>query len=131
MPEFSITITPRFYETDAMGHVNNASIAAWFEVVRVRFLESLVGDSSVTGVSWILASLHIDFVGETFYGQDVTARIVGAEAGNTSLTVTVEMHQGERQTVRGTAVLVHMDYKTKTTLRVPDSYREQLDRPGA
>lgn len=123
-----MTITPRFYETDAMGHINNASIAAWLEVVRVRFLESLVSASHATGLSWILASVHIDFVGETFYGQDVTAKIVGAEVGNTSVTLSMELYQGERQTVKGTAVLVHMDYESKKTLRVPDIYREQLAR---
>jgi hypothetical protein len=49
LKEFAITITPRLYETDAMGHINNAIIAAWFEVVRVRFLESLVDRS--TGIA--------------------------------------------------------------------------------
>jgi len=126
LSDFSITITPRLYETDAMGHINNATIAAWFEVVRVRFMESLgVGEM---GRNWILASVHIDFVGETFYGEDVTARVVAAEVGNTSLTVHAEMYQGERQTVRGRAVLVCFDYESKTPLRVPDSYREAIGR---
>ncbi len=36
MQEFATIITPRLYETDAMGHINNATIAAWFEVVLVH-----------------------------------------------------------------------------------------------
>ncbi|MEM9398560.1 MAG: acyl-CoA thioesterase, partial [Pseudomonadota bacterium] len=32
---FSKTLSPRFYETDALGHINNVTIAAWFEVARM------------------------------------------------------------------------------------------------
>ena len=126
MQEFVITITPRMYETDAMGHINNATIAAWFEVVRVRFLETLAGADPGLNKNWILASVHIDFVGETFYGTDVTARIVSATVGNSSLTLETEMSQEGRQTVTGMAVLVRMDYDTKTTERIPDAIREDI-----
>ncbi|MEH6519338.1 MAG: hypothetical protein V7711_15280 [Pseudomonadales bacterium] len=46
LQEFAITITPRMYETDAMGYINNVTIAAWFEVVRVRFLETVSAATS-------------------------------------------------------------------------------------
>ena len=77
----------RFYETDALGHINNASIAAWFEVARIRFLESLGGEGSESARSWILASLQIDFIAETFYGSDVIATVTSATPGNSSLTI--------------------------------------------
>jgi acyl-CoA thioester hydrolase len=126
LKEFAITITPRLYETDALGHINNATIAAWFEVVRVRFLESLVDDSADIIKNWILASVHIDFVGETFYGADVTAKIVEASIGNSSFTLHTEMFQGDRQTVRGKAVLVHLDLASKSPSRIPDALRAKL-----
>ena len=126
MKEFFITITPRLYETDALGHINNATIAAWFEVVRVRFLESMAEASPDIVKSWILASVQIDFVGETFYGADVTAKIVEASIGNSSFTLQCEMEQGGKQTVRGKAVLVHMDPQSKSPARIPDSLREKL-----
>jgi acyl-CoA thioester hydrolase len=126
LKEFAITITPRLYETDALGHINNATIAAWFEVVRVRFLESLVDGSTDIIKNWILASVHIDFVGETFYGADVTAKIVEASIGNSSFTLHTEMAQGERQTVRGKAVLVHLDPASKSPSRIPDALRAKL-----
>jgi acyl-CoA thioester hydrolase len=130
MQEFVYTISPRLYETDAMGHINNATIAAWFEVVRVEFLKTLVapGSTPEKGINknWILASVHIDFKGETFYGPDVDLKIVDASIGNTSLTVSCEMHQEGRLTVQGEAVVVYMDYDTKTTVRIPESMRERL-----
>jgi acyl-CoA thioester hydrolase len=124
--KFAVTITPRFYETDALGHVNNASIAAWFEVARIRFLESLGEDKPETAANWVLANINIDFVLETFYGKDVEAVITGAEVGNSSVTVVCEMTQSGRVTVRGRAVLVHRDPVAKKSTRVPDGLRRAL-----
>ena len=131
MQPVATTITPRFYETDALGHINNATITAWFEVARVRFLESLEQGEPDASKNWILASVKVDFLAETFYGSDVTAQIVAASAGNTSLTVEGEMYQNGGQTMRGTAVLVYMDTAAKKPTRVPDAIRVQLDQPDA
>ena len=126
MKNYSTTITPRFYETDALGHINNASIAAWFEVARVNFLESLGESDPSAAKDWILASIKIDFAAETFYGTDVIANITEAKIGNSSLTVVCEMMQGEKMTVRGTATLVHIDAQSKKPARVPDELRKEL-----
>lgn len=126
MPAHSLTITPRFYETDALGHINNASIAAWFEVARITFIESLITAGPASAVNWMLASVHIDFIAETFYGTDVIATVTDATAGNSSLTVVSEMTQGGKLTVRGTAVLVHMDLASKSPSRIPEALRERL-----
>ena len=127
MQDISTTITPRFYETDALGHINNATIAAWFEIARMKLLESLGDEGAESARSWILASLHIDFVAETFYGADVTATITAASLGNSSLTVECEMTQRSETTVRGTAVLVHMDVQAKSSARIPDKMRRQIE----
>lgn len=126
MPPHSVTISPRFYETDALGHINNASITAWFEVARIAFLDSLGDQLGASSVNWILASLQVDFIAETFYGTDVIAAVTDALAGNSSLTLCCEMNQGGKLTVRGKAVLVHMDAALKKPSRIPDSLRQRL-----
>lgn len=126
MQNFSITIEPRFYETDALGHINNASIAAWLEIVRMKFIASLCTEDAYQAHSWILASLHIDFVAETFFGSDVIGRVIEAVPGNTSLTLQCEMCQGEKVTVRARAVLVFMDIETHAPTRLPEFLRKRL-----
>ena len=126
MHNFSVTIEPRFYETDALGHINNASIAAWLEIVRMKFIASLCIEDSYEAQRWILASLQIDFIAETFFGADVIGRVADAETGNTSLTVFCEMHQGGNLTVKAKAVLVFMDEKTRAPTRVPEFLRKHL-----
>jgi acyl-CoA thioester hydrolase len=74
----------------------------------------------------VLASLKIDFIAETFYGTDVVATITDATIGNSSLTVACEMTQGGKLTVRGSAVLVHLEGVAKRPSRIPDSLRDRL-----
>ncbi len=126
MQDFSMQIEPRFYETDALGHINNASIAAWLEIVRMKYIESLVGADPIQAQHWILASLQIDFAAETFFGDMVSARVTGAEPGNTSLTVHCELWQRERLTVRGKAVLVFMDAQTRKPAPLSQALRTAL-----
>jgi acyl-CoA thioester hydrolase len=120
------TISPRFSETDALGHINNASIVAWFEVARTNFLETLADGDASAPKDWVLASVQVDFLDETFYGSDVTAQIVDARVGNSSLTLHAEMFQDGRQTMRGTAVLVHFDPQAKRSKRIPDEHRARI-----
>lgn len=126
MTVLSTVITPRFYETDALGHINNAAIAAWFEVARVNLLESL-SDSSGSATHWVLASLHIDFVAETLYGSDVIADVTSIKPGNSSLTVVCDMRQNGNLTVTGTAVLVHLGAGSKTSAPMPAVLRSRLN----
>jgi len=54
-----ITISPRFCETDANGHINNVAFAAWFETGRLSYLESLDEKSSSSNSVWLLASVSM------------------------------------------------------------------------
>jgi acyl-CoA thioester hydrolase len=111
-----------------MGHINNCSISGWFETARISYLESLGSGVAGPAVPWVLASLHLDFLLETFYGSDVTAAITGVEVGNSSLTIDCEMTQRDRCTVRGRAVLVHFDEQTKQSSPIPDDFRQKIQQ---
>ncbi|GEM_PF-174545 len=124
---FSQTITPRFYETDALGHINNVSIAGWLEVSRMGYIASFDNTDDVSANNWALASVQIEYVAETFFGADVELRISGAHVGNSSLTIDSEIWQNEQLTVRAKAVLVYFDATNKTKHRIPDSLRRQID----
>ncbi len=124
---FSQTISPRFYETDALGHINNVSIAGWLEVSRMGFIASLVSADDVSARNWALASVQIDYLEETFFGADVELRTTDAKVGNSSLTIFNEIWQNDQLTVRGKAILVYFDAQNKRTQRIPDSLREQLN----
>ena len=126
MPTYELEIVPRFYETDAQGHISNVSIAGWFETARISFLEWLLpADMSPRG--WILASIKIDYVGETFLGAPVNATVTRATVGRTSVTIECEMTQHDKPTVVGVAVLVHMDPQTRRPTPLPAELRTPLE----
>ena len=125
MALFSITLSPRISETDAVGHINNVSIAAWFEDLRVRYLRSLPVPSELhEATSFTLASVHIDYVAETHFGSEVTLEMHAVAVGNTSIRLEGELHQEGNLTARGIAVMVCWDPESRRPQRVPDSYRD-------
>jgi acyl-CoA thioester hydrolase len=126
VPTYTLELVPRFYETDAQGHISNVSIAGWFETARISFLEWLLpADMSARG--WILASIKIDYVGETFLGAPVTATVTSATVGRSSVTIECEMTQHGKPTVIGVAVLVHMDRETRRPTPLPDELRAPIE----
>jgi len=126
LSKFSVTITPRSYETDPLGHINNNALTAWFEVLRVRLIESL-GNALPMAQNWVVATLAMDFLDETFYGSDVTLNATEVIAGNSSLTIHCEMVQDHRLTVKGRVVLVYLDPESKQPRRIPDAMRERIE----
>jgi acyl-CoA thioester hydrolase len=126
MKTFSITITPRSYELDALGHVNNNAISAWLEVARTRLFEAIAAAGGGAGFGWLLASLHVDFLRETVYGHDVEIRVADVSLGNSSATIDCLMFQRGEKVVSGRAVMVHLDPETGRPARMPDAVRQRF-----
>ena len=57
-------IVPRFRDTDAMGHVNNAVYITYLEVGRQAYWVALEGRRDYGRVPFILASVSCDFRSE-------------------------------------------------------------------
>ena len=126
MADISVTISPRFYETDAQGHISKVTIAGWFEAARSTLLTQVLADDISSQVQWMLANVNIDYVAETHFGSDVTITLDGLSVGNTSLTMSCEMVQEGQTCVRGKAVLVNIDPETRGKRRISDPLRARL-----
>ena len=87
MDKASLTISPRFYETDAQGHISNVTIAGWFEAARTSLLAAVLADDKDAQVQWMLANVNIDYLAETHFGSDVIVSLERVAVGNTSLTM--------------------------------------------
>ena len=59
-------IVPRFRDTDAMGHLNNAVYLTYFEVARTAYWTELTGTRNYHEVPFILAHTTIDFRSPAF-----------------------------------------------------------------
>ena len=124
---FSLSITPRFYETDAFGHINNTVMTGWFEAARAPIFQIFTPNMDIKQLTLILARIEVDFVAQTHYGLDVIIKTAIEKVGNSSFVVIQEAWQNDILVAQGKAVQVYFDFKTQKSDRIPDVYREQLE----
>ncbi|AXI02867.1 acyl-CoA thioesterase [Aquirhabdus parva] len=124
---FNMTVLPRFYETDAFGHINNTVIAGWFEAAREPVFRIFTPELDIKKLTLILARIEIDFVAQTHYGQEVILKTGIERVGNSSFVVVQEAWQSDVLVAKGKAVQVYFDFDTQKSDRIPDAYRQKLE----
>ncbi len=113
-------ITPRFCETDALGHINNVSYAAWLEQGRMAFF---VDTKDPFNTPLILAKLEINYRNESFHGTQVEVHTHLAHLGNSSFALSQNIYQKELLVVEARAVLVQFDFDNKEAMPFNDEQR--------
>ena len=122
------TITPRFSETDALGHINNTVVPVWFEQARRPLFQLFTPDLDPLKWNLIVARIEIDFLGELRYGKEAVIRTSVAKIGNASFHIAQEIYQQEEIRARGMAILVHYDYQLRKSKPIPTEIRQQLEQ---
>ncbi|MCW4153546.1 acyl-CoA thioesterase [Halomonas sp. 18H] len=123
---FVRTIEPAFYDTDALGHINNTRLPAWFEWARNDLFRLFTADLDPRRWRLIMARLEIDYHGELHYGHDIEIRTFLTRLGKSSFTVTQEARQSGQLTNTGHTVLVHYDHQAGCAVPIEGSLREAL-----
>lgn len=123
---FTAVVTPRFYETDAFGHINNTVITGWFETAREPIFRIFSPQMDARGMNLILARVEVDYVAQTHYGHEVELRTGIERIGNASFTVWHEAWQGGGLCARGKAVQVYFDWETQKSGPLPERFRTAL-----
>ena len=103
----------RYADTDRQGHVNNAVFATMLETGRAELLYAPEDPLFDAGCAFVVASLHLDFLGEiTWPGRvEIGTRI--ARIGNSSFTVDQALFQHGRCVATAQAVIVQMNESTR------------------
>ena len=121
------TFSPRFCDTDALGHINNTVPAAWFEGARDPVFRWFTPDLDPNNWYLMLAKYEVAFMAELFYEHPVEIRTFISHIGRSSFHVYQEVWQQGNCCVSGTTVMVHYDHKLKQTVPIPDAIREQME----
>ncbi len=121
---------PRFRDTDAMGHINNAVYVTYLEVARQAYWRRLSNEPDYRRVPFILAHVTIDFRSEARVDEVLEIGIRCAWIGTKSFAFTYAIREQttQRLVVEATTVQVCYDYEAKRTLDVPPPLRQQLER---
>ena len=123
---FTLTIEPRFAETDALGHISNTTFPIWFETARDPVFK--IFHPTMTTHDWplILAKQEIDFIAQTYMDKPVTINTYVNQIGNASFDIIHEARQNDKTVARGKAVMVRFNYQTEQSEPISDSARKTL-----
>jgi acyl-CoA thioester hydrolase len=125
MPDTHRTdIQLRFADTDALGHVNNASFATFAEIARLEFLQRF--GTSVR--SLILASLHLDFRRQINLGDTVYVETWVEKVGTSSFTLGQTIFANGERAADVKSVGVYFDYSTQKSRPLTPEMRSALER---
>ena len=123
---YNQTIQPRFNETDALGHINNTVVAAWFEGCRDPLFRLFTPDLNPAQWRLILAKFSVDFHAELFYGEPVEIKTWVSRIGNSSFDVSQQAWQQGQLCASGVAVMVHFDFGSKQSATLSDELKARL-----
>jgi acyl-CoA thioester hydrolase len=124
---FTCTVSPRFGDVDGLGHINNTVLAVWFELAR-NPLFRIFSPDLILDLDWplIMAHTDYDFVGELVLGKDVELRTSVSRIGTKSFTLYHEAWQEGRLCTKGSAVVVYFDFRTHTSMPIPEDKKKLL-----
>ncbi|MGS0681049.1 acyl-CoA thioesterase [Shewanella sp. 125m-7] len=123
---FSLTLQPRFCETDALGHINNTVIPVWFEAAREPIFKIFNPTQDLTKWNLIVAGFTIGFNAPTYFASDVTVKTWVSRIGNSSFELTQSCWQNGKKTAEAQTTMVHYDYTSEKSQPLGAGIREQL-----
>ena len=130
-PRFTVThdLNPRFRDTDAMGHINNAVYVTYLEVARQEYWRAFKQDEDYRVVPFILAHVEIDFRSEALMRETLELCIRCAYVGTKSFAFEYVIREltSQRLVVSARTVQVFYDYATKTSRPCPEDLRRRLE----
>lgn len=123
----TLSVTPRFGDIDALGHVNNTIIPIWFEQARNPIFRYFNPDFTFEKWNLILARIEVDFIAQIFFSFDVEIRTWISRVGRSSFEVYQEAWQNDKLCAKGKTVLVHFDFQIQKSVEIPHEIKEMLN----
>ena len=123
-------LQPRFRDTDAMGHINNAVYITYLEVARQAYWRTLDGSANYRDVPFILARVECDFRSEALVNETLELHIRCPWVGSKSFGFEYEIREqsAQRLVIAARTVQVCYDYTAKQSMLVPGPLRAALER---
>ena len=125
-----LALPTRWHDNDVYGHVNNVDYYAFFDTVINQWLIAEGGlDIHKGNAIGLCAESHCSFTGPLAFPETVTAGLRVAKLGNSSVRYEIGLFgQDGAQAAEGWFVHVFVDREARTSVPIPDSVREALQR---
>jgi acyl-CoA thioester hydrolase len=117
----------RYGDTDRQGHINNAVFVTFLETGRVATLEGGEKPLREPGFSFVIARLVLDYRAEIFWPGTVEIGTAVKAIGNSSITFTQAIFQGDKCVATAESVLVQVDNTTRRSAPLSAAARAFLE----
>lgn len=126
---FKMKLDIRWSDMDEMRHVNNAVYLTYFEQARVYYFHEAC-QWNWKEIGAILANAHVDYLRPVVFPNDTYVYVRTSKLGNKSFEVSyiiTSIVEGvEELTTTGSTTMVMFDYKTNSSVPMPDYLRERI-----
>jgi len=122
----------RFKDVDRLGHVNNANHITYFELARVDYFNSLMGDVKIDweSESLILAKIEMEYKQPILLDDKVFAYTwvsrIGSKSFDMSCSIVRVIDGVEVEAAKGLAVIVCFNYKTNQSIAIPEDWKKKM-----
>ena len=127
---FSIKYKIKEEDINYGGHVGNERALVFFQMVRIKFFESLglselnIGD----GIGVIQRNSYVEYNKELFLDDDITIKITKIELEKTKFNFHYEIYnQEDKLAINGSTLLLAYNYEEKKLKKVPEIFREKVE----
>ena len=127
---FFYPVQIRYADLDAQWHVNNAHFLTILEQARLSYIRQLGlwDGKSFLDLGVIIADIHIAYKAPIALEDEIQVAIRVSHIGNKSMTMENEILDSKDGSLKAQAevVLVTYDFRSKTTIPVPESWRKKI-----
>jgi acyl-CoA thioester hydrolase len=127
----------RYVDTDALGHVNNATYFSYFEAARAGYYAHISGHAFGTGPdarqhTFVIAEAHITYRQPALFGEPLwcSCRVGWMGRSSFSFEYRIEVGASElgqaRVVADGSSVQVFYDLERGKVVRMPAELRERI-----
>lgn len=124
-PSFESEFRVRFRDMDALGHVNNAVYATYFEIVRGEYYHAVIGDA-FEEYGAVMVHLEIDYHAPLSRFDPVIARLDLADLGESSIRFEYALVSAGETAAAGETVQVVADPETGESVPIPGAWRDRM-----
>ena len=121
-----VSISVRWRDMDAMGHVNNAKYVSYLEEARVRWMLGVEGMSLSDRIAPVVAATNINYRLPIVWPNDIVVELFVERLGNSSVTIghrIVDQNDDSKLYSDGNVVVVWMDTQTGKSAPLPEAVR--------
>jgi acyl-CoA thioester hydrolase len=127
----------RYADTDALGHVNNATYFSYFEAARAGYYAQVSGHAFGTGPdakssTFVIAEAHITYRQPALFGEPMWCSCRVGWVGRSSFSFEYRVEVGDspigeaRTAADGSTVQVFYDLESGKVMRIPAELMEQI-----